>query len=162
MRTHIFQTSMRLARQIDQVFSFFCDVLNLERITPPELNFHILTPQPIEITEGTIVDYRLRLYGIPLRWRSKITTWDPPRRFVDEQILGPYCLWIHTHRFYEENDSTIVEDDVLYRLPLWPLGELAFPLINCHLRRIFRYRHEAIMEAFGISSNSRCNEESKY
>ena len=147
MRIHIFETSMRLPSRIDEVFPFFCDVLNLERITPPELHFHILTPQPIEIAEGTIVDYRLRLYGFTLRWRSKITTWDPPYQFVDEQVLGPYYLWIHTHRFYQENEATVIEDNVRYRLPLWPLGELAFPLINYQLRRIFRYRQKAIAEA---------------
>jgi len=138
---------MVLPLQIDDVFPFFCDVLNLERITPPELHFRILTPYPIEISKGTVVDYRLRLYGIPLRWRSEITTWNPPCEFVDQQVLGPYNTWIHSHLFYEHDGSTIIEDSVHYRLPLWPLSEIVAPLVHHQLGRIFRYREQAIRAA---------------
>lgn len=144
---HHYKTSMVLPLQIDDVFPFFCDVLNLERITPPELHFRILTPYPIEISKGTVVDYRLRLYGIPLRWRSEITTWNPPYEFVDQQVLGPYNTWIHSHLFYEHDGSTIIEDSVHYRLPLWPLSEIVAPLFHHQLGRIFRYREQAIRAA---------------
>jgi ligand-binding SRPBCC domain-containing protein len=138
---------MRLPLQIDEVFPFFCDVMNLERITPPELRFRILTPKPVQITEGVTVDYELRLYGVPMKWRSEITIWEPPYKFVDRQLVGPYSLWIHTHRFCEDSGGTLIDDYVCYRLPLWPLGEIAFPLVNYQLRCIFKYRQSAIREA---------------
>ena len=147
MMVHHYKTSMVLPLQINDVFPFFCDVLNLERITPPELHFRILTPHPIEISKGTVVDYRLRLYGIPLRWRSEITTWNPPYEFVDQQVLGPYNTWIHSHLFYQHDGSTIIEDSVHYRLPLWPLSEIVAPLVHHQLGRIFRYREQAIRAA---------------
>ncbi len=146
-KNHQFKTSLTLPLGIDEAFSFFVDASNLEKITPSELCFHILTPQPIEITEGTEIDYRLRLYGVPLNWRSRITNWSPPHRFVDEQIQGPYRLWVHLHRFYQQNGSTKIVDEVRYQLPLWPLGELAYPLIAAQLSRIFRFRKQAIGEA---------------
>jgi ligand-binding SRPBCC domain-containing protein len=147
MRVHHYKTSMVLPLPIGDVFPFFCDVLNLERITPPELHFRILTPHPIEIREGTLVDYRLRLFGFPLRWRSEIATWNPPYEFVDQQVVGPYHTWIHSHLFYENGDSTIIEDTVQYRLPLWPLSEIVAPLVHRQLGRIFRYREHAIRAA---------------
>lgn len=140
MKSHTYRTSMRLPHVINDVFPFFCDVRNLQRITPPELHFDIVTNQPIEIVQGTQVDYRLRLYGIQLKWRSQITVWDPPYKFVDEQVHGPFTLWIHTHRFCDDNGSTIIEDNVEYRLPLWPLGDIVFPLIKWQIGRIFSYR----------------------
>lgn len=146
-KTHRFKTSMTLPLGSDETFAFFADVSNLERITPPELCFHILTPQPIGITEGTEIDCRLRLYGVPLNWRSKITNWSPPHRFVDEQIQGPYKLWVHTHRFYQQNGRTEIVDEVWYQLPLWPLGQIAYPLIDAQLHRIFRFRKQAIWDA---------------
>jgi len=141
---HGLKTSMTLPLGIDETFAFFADASNLALITPPELSFHILTPQPIEITEGTEIDYRLRLYGMPLAWRSRITNWSPPHRFVDEQIQGPYRLWVHIHRFYEQNGTTTIQDEISYQLPLWPLGEVVYPLVSGQLRRIFRFRKQAI------------------
>ena len=147
MKDHIFEIQMKLPLRLTEVFPFFCDTSNLERITPPELHFQITTPQPSEITFGTVVDYRLQLYAIPFRWRSEITVWRPPYEFVDEQTQGPYRLWIHRHQFYEKNGVTIIQDTVRYQLPLWPLGEAAFPLIKLQLGRIFKYRQQTTQAA---------------
>jgi ligand-binding SRPBCC domain-containing protein len=146
--THRLKTSVTLPLGIDETFSFFGDAANLEIITPPELCFHIITPQPFTITEGTEIDYRLRLHGLPIAWRARISNWNPPHRFVDEQIQGPYKLWTHIHRFYEQNGSTEVVDEVWYQLPLWPLGEIVYPLVAVQLRRIFAFRKRAIRRAF--------------
>jgi ligand-binding SRPBCC domain-containing protein len=142
--THILRTSFTVPRPIDEVFTFFAEAGNLERITPPELNFRILPPKPTPIAAGTLIGYRLRLFGWSFGWRSEITAWDPPHRFVDRQVKGPYRLWIHTHRFSEVDGGTIIEDEVRYELPLRPLGEIAHPLVRLHLERIFRYREKAI------------------
>jgi len=147
-KTHRLKTSVTLPLEIDETFRFFADASNLEIITPPELRFYIVTPQPFKITEGTEIDYRLRLYGIPIAWRARITNWNPPYRFVDEQIQGPYKLWSHIHRFYAQNGSTEVVDEVWYQLPLWPLGEVAYPLVAAQLRHIFAFRKHAIRRAF--------------
>ena len=140
----VLRTSMDLPLDIQTVFSFFCEASNLERITPPELNFHIVTPLPIVMAEGTRIDYRLRLFGFPFKWSTNISLWDPPFRFVDEQIEGPYKLWIHNHRFNEEPGVTIMQDEVHYRLPLWPFGEAVHPMVGIQLRRIFAFRRKAI------------------
>lgn len=97
MKIFEFHCDQLLATDIEEIFAFFCDAQNLESITPPWLKFEVLTPAPIELGEGALIDYRLRVRGIPLRWQSKITHWDPPHSFVDEQLRGPYRLWIHTH-----------------------------------------------------------------
>ena len=104
MKEHILETQMELPLKLTEVFPFFCDTVNLERITPPELHFQITTPQATEITLGTVIDYKLQLYTIRFRWRSEIIVWRPPYEFVDEQIQGPYRLWIHRHQFYEKTD----------------------------------------------------------
>ena len=141
---HVLRTAFTIPRPIDEVFTLFAEAGNLERITPPELNFHILLPKPAAISAGTLIDYRLRLFGWSFGWRSEITAWDPPHRFVDRQVKGPYRLWIHTHRFSEVDGGTLIEDEVRYELPLRPLGEIAHPLLRLHLERIFRYRETAI------------------
>jgi ligand-binding SRPBCC domain-containing protein len=140
---------MRLPLPRAQVFTFFAEAGNLQRITPPELEFTILTPPPLRLAEGALIDYQLRLFGLPLRWQTRITHWDPPHQFGDEQLRGPYKLWIHTHRFYEQEDFTTIADEVQYRLPLWPLGEVASPLVRAQLQRIFQYRQQIIRKDLG-------------
>src|SRR5215203_2064168 len=131
MSTHVFKTSMSVPLPRDAVFAFFADATNLEGITPPELRFRILSPQPIPIREGVTIDYALRLFGVPLHWRARITHWEPPFGFVDAQVLGPYRHWRHVHRFYEGCGGTVIEDTIHYRLPFAPLGDLFHSLVAC-------------------------------
>lgn len=151
--THTIHTHLELPLALEQVFPFFAAAENLERITPPELRFEILTPPPVEMRQGTLLEYRLSLFGMPFRWRTKIAVWDPPHRFVDVQLQGPYALWEHTHTFTSTGTGTqpeigtLIDDRVRYRLPLSPLGEVAFPLVKRQLARIFSFRQEAVREA---------------
>ena len=138
-----------LPRAIDEAFAFFANAENLERITPPELAFRILTPTPVIIREGTIIDYRLRLFGVPFHWRTRIVEWQPQQHFIDEQILGPYTSWRHRHTFAECETGTEMTDRVEYCLPLRPLGFVALPLVRRQLDRIFRYRADAIRRLLG-------------
>jgi len=135
---------MSLPLQRETVFAFFAEASNLQRITPPELGFEMVTPHPIDLREGTRIEYRLHLFGIPFAWQSEIQRWHPPEEFVDVQVRGPYKHWMHTHRFREEHGATLIEDHVEYAQPFWPVGELASPLVRLQLARIFRYRQQAI------------------
>ena len=144
MIQHQLTTSFELPLPREKVFGFFGLATNLQEITPPEINFQILTPGPIVMSAGALIDYTIRLYGVAMKWRTRILAWDPPNRFIDEQLSGPYRLWIHTHRFSETATGTQIDDDVQYALPLQPFGEFAHPLVRRQLDKIFRYREAAV------------------
>ncbi len=135
----------RLADAPDDAFGFFADARNLERITPPWLNFHVVTPD-IEMRLGTLIEYRLTLHGLPIRWLTQIEEWAPGERFVDVQLRGPYALWHHTHEFEPAGDGqTLMRDTVRYALPFGPLGALAHKLFVARdLERIFRFRSSVV------------------
>lgn len=123
-------------------FAFFADAWNLERITPPWLNFRIRTPRPVEMREGAILDYRIRLHGVPIPWRTRIDVWEPGARFVDRQLLGPYHWWRHEHRFEAVEGGTRVVDHVEY-LPR--ASWLSRGWVRRDVERIFAYRREALL-----------------
>ena len=147
-RGRLLRAVSEIDRTIDEVFDFFSRAENLQVLTPPELDFEIATPLPIEMREGTLIDYRLRLQGIPFDWRTEITEWNPPHAFTDEQLTGPYRTWIHRHTFERIGDRVRMVDEVRYRLPLEPLGLIALPLVRARLRRIFTYRGEQLGRIF--------------
>ncbi|MCC7388356.1 MAG: SRPBCC family protein [Phycisphaerales bacterium] len=148
-RGYRLHAQVRLASPIGEVFPFFADARNLDRLTPPSLRFEILTPGEIEMAPGTLIDYRIRLRAVPMRWRTRITEWDPPHGFADEQLRGPYRWWIHRHRFTPDGDGTIMTDTVDYAVPGGPLAPLAHTLlVRRDVERIFRYRSAAIGEIF--------------
>ena len=148
MTTWELRTRLRLPRPRPEIFAFFADAGNLETLTPPWLRFRILTPWPIEMRAGALIEYRLRVHGVPVRWKTEITTWEPPDRFVDEQRRGPYRLWIHEHTFEDAPGSgTFIRDRVRYRVPF---GRLAnWLVVERDARTIFRYRSEALLRLFG-------------
>ena len=141
----------------DPVFAFFSDAFNLERITPDLLRFRVLTPAPIAMRPGTLIDYRLSLRGIPMRWRSQITEWDPPHRFADTQRRGPYREWDHTHIFEDRDGGTFVHDIVRYRLigPNLLTRAVNALLVAPDTRRIFTFRHAALERALGLEGRTR-------
>lgn len=133
----------------EEVFVFFAKPENLQRITPPSLGFRILTPSPITMKEGRLIDYTLRVLGVSVHWRTLITAYEPPYRFVDEQLRGPYRFWHHTHTFREDDEGTVIGDEVRYALPFGPLGRVAHSLyVRRDLERIFEYRSEVIAQVF--------------
>lgn len=142
-----YETEITLARPIDEVFPFFSDAHNLERLTPPILQFNVLTPKPIPMRAGTTIDYKLSLRGVPIRWKTLISAWEPPHRFVDTQLVGPYMLWHHEHTFEARNGGTHCRDVVHYRHAATWLGEKL--LIQNDIRGIFEYRQKIMLEIFG-------------
>ncbi len=145
--TYTLERTQLIRRPLDEVFAFFSDAGNLEAITPAFLNFHILTPRPIAMRPGTLIDYQIRLLSIPLKWRTQIETWEPPLRFSDTQLTGPYKLWRHTHEFLEVPEGTLMTDRVRYQMPLGPLGRVVHALWTRRtLDKIFDYRFGKIEE----------------
>ena len=140
-----FKAEQRFDKSLSEVFEFFSHAENLELITPPWLNFKILTALPIKMQTGTIIDYQIKLYGIPFRWKTEINFWEPPEVFIDTQIKGPYSIWIHEHRFAEQDGQTIMTDTVNYDIAA---GFLSLPIHKLFLKKqiekIFAYRRETI------------------
>jgi ligand-binding SRPBCC domain-containing protein len=151
MRIHILQREQHLRGATpEQVFPFFADARNLEAITPPLLRFRVVTPDPIEMRVGTLIQYRLRLHGLPLSWLTSIQAWEPPHRFADVQIRGPYALWHHTHTFTPTAEGTVMRDTVRYAIGFGPLGELADRLlVQRDLRAIFDFRAQQVARMLG-------------
>ena len=144
-----FDADQWLPRPRDEVFAFFANAANLEALTPPWLHFRILNPAVV-IEAGARIDYRLTLHGIPLRWQSEISRWDPPASFVDEQRKGPYRRWVHTHTFAVERGGTRVGDSVEFAMPFeWLVGRF----VMRDVRKIFAFRQQALIQRFGYSSS---------
>lgn len=146
MKTFTLTNELWLPQSPDEVFPFFADASNLERLTPPSLRFRILTPPPIEMEVGARIDYRIRLRGIPMRWQSEITAWDPPHRFMDEQRRGPYRLWVHEHTFTPQDGGTLARDIARYAVLGSAIVQRLF--VASELRRIFDYRNAALRDYF--------------
>ena len=145
----VLETEIWLPHTPEEVFEFFHDAANLQAITPPWLDFKIVTPLPIEMKPGALIDYRLKLYGIPFGWRTQITSWQPNDYFVDSQLKGPYKQWVHTHRFESRDGGTWMQDRVEYKVPGGPLS----PLVNTwfvrqNVEKIFEYRKMKIYQIF--------------
>ena len=151
MKIREFTSEIWLPRPTLEVFSFFSDAANLEAITPHWLHFRIISQQPTVMRTGTLIDYHLRIRGLPLRWRSRINVWEPPRRFVDEQIQGPYRQWIHEHTFETQDGGTLVRDRVHYAVPMDFL--IHHWLVRPDVEKIFAFRSEALEKLFGERSS---------
>ena len=149
MRVYRLVYCQHIPRDVEEVFAFFAEAHNLERLTPAFLRFRIVTPAPICMQAGTLIDYRLHLFGVPVHWRTRIATFEPPWRFTDVQLHGPYRVWHHTHEFRQVPGGTCMVDRVEYVLPLGMLGTLAHVLfVRRTLRRIFAYRAQQLPMIF--------------
>lgn len=150
MTTHQLVREQTIPRPLEEVFEFFSDARNLEVLTPPWLNFEILTPGTIPMHAGAIIQYALRLRGIPINWITSIAVWNPPHEFVDVQLKGPYQLWHHRHTFQAVGNATRMIDEVHYRLPLGLVGDMVHGLlVRRDLQQIFDYRKQQIDKQLG-------------
>lgn len=146
MRLREYRAELWLPVPPEELFPFFAEAANLDAITPPWLHFRIVTPQPIDMREGTLIDYRLRVRGLPCRWRTLISRWDPPHEFTDEQLRGPYRRWVHTHTFEARDGGTVARDRVEYAVPF---DCIAHPLfVRRDIENIFAYRQAALRARF--------------
>jgi ligand-binding SRPBCC domain-containing protein len=144
------QREQWIPRPMQDVFDFFADARNLEVITPPWLRFQIVSPEPIAMAPGTLIEYQLRWHRFPIRWVTEIRSWEPPTSFMDVQLHGPYRLWEHTHRFEVVEGGTRMSDVVRYALPFGFLGRMAHAcMVNADLKGIFDYRARKVSELLG-------------
>ena len=152
MRIYTLQREQWVARPTERVFPFFAQPENLALITPPSLRFRLLTPGPVTMKKGRVIDYTIRAMGLPTRWRTLITHYDPPRYFVDEQLCGPYSFWHHTHRFQPRDGGTLLYDKVQYALPILLFGPARDLLHTIYVRpaleQIFDYRQQVFQDMF--------------
>ncbi len=151
LKEFIHYTEFWLPRPRDEVFAFFSNAHNLEVLTPPWVKFEVLTPRPLSMRAGALIDYRIRIHGLPIRWRTEITVWEPPHRFVDVQLSGPYTLWHHTHTFEERDGGTVCMDRVRYRPHGGALVHWLF--VGRDVERIFNYRQQRMLEYFGSTAH---------
>ncbi len=155
MKTWRLRSSSWIPHPPEVVFPFFADAHNLELLTPSFLRFAVLTPAPIEMREGALIDYRISVRGVPLRWRTRIAQWQPPECFVDEQLRGPYSVWHHTHTFTPADGGTLLGDDVVMRPKGGPLAPLVMAMfVRRDVERIFRFRGRVLAERFGAPASS--------
>lgn len=150
MKVRHLERELWLPRPIAEIFTFFANPANLETLTPPWLKFQILTPRPLKMFVGTLIDYRLRVRGVPMRWQSEITVWEQPFCFIDEQRRGPYRLWQHDHRFIQKDCGTAIIDTVRYAVPFDFLTHRS--LVRPDLERIFNFREQKLREFFSEGS----------
>ena len=146
MKRFYFQSEQTLHHPLEDIFAFFSDPRNLQTITPPWLDFEILSGEDLTMRVGLLIDYRLRVHGIPFKWQTEITAWDPPHRFVDEQRRGPYRLWIHEHTFEARGEETLVRDRVEYGVPGGWIVQRLF--VGRDVERIFAFRMKMLDELF--------------
>lgn len=147
-RVHVLERRQRLELPVRRAFEFYTQARNLAVITPPWMGFKVITPRPIEMRPGALIDYRMKLHGVPLRWSTRIDVWEPPVRFIDVQVRGPYALWEHTHTFERDGKhAVLIGDRVRYAIPLGPLGRTAHAaFVKRDLKRVFDYRARAVAE----------------
>ena len=150
MKLYTFKKEQKISKSIIDVFDFFSKPENLSVITPNKMDFRILTPSPIEMKEGTLIDYTVKIMSFPIRWRTLITKYDPPNMFIDQQLKGPYSMWHHTHLFEKINDNeTLIKDVILYAVPFSFIGSITHSLyIKRDLEKIFDYRSQEIKRIF--------------
>jgi ligand-binding SRPBCC domain-containing protein len=154
-RRWVLERTQLVPRRRDEVFAFFADARNLEAITPGFLRFRVVTPGRIAMAAGTLIDYRLSLFGVPFSWRTRIEEYVPGERFVDVQLSGPYRRWLHFHSFEDAPGGTLVGDRVEYELPLGPLGAVAHALlVRRSLARIFAHRQRRIAALLAPAATS--------
>jgi hypothetical protein len=146
MRVFELRNEVWLPRPVEEVFPFFSDAYNLERLTPSFLKFEFLTPGPIDVKIGTLVDYRISLHGVPVKWQTGFTAWEPPYRFVDEQRKGPYRMWIHEHTFESRDGGTVARDYVRYSMFGGIIAQKL--IVERDLKQVFDYRNQRLLEIF--------------
>ena len=150
MKIREFKSELWLPLAPAELFQFFSDATNLNTLTPPWLHFKVMTPAPIEMKSGALIDYRMRVHGLPIRWRTRVNLWDPPHRFDDEQIIGPYRRWLHTHTFEQHDGGTRISDLVSYAVPLDFLTHRM--LVRPDIEKIFGYRSHELRKRFSLRS----------